>query len=397
MAEPTKVERVIGVNRERHRPRYFHDAIPKLLKAAADEAVARFTGKPKPNQKPLLDLGAPTWWALSTSALLGATAVNAILLTESCNWGVWALAIIPVSAMLTVITTGRLRVQQVSFGHHAVHGSVFKSSKLNRIAAHVTTTLSFSQNPDDYREDHVIGHHQRGTFTTEKDPDAALLLALGFRRGMTRRQAKRHLVKTLLSPKSHYMIGSARIRSALNTANWPHRALVLGWLATLAAVATAIPWWAFLIAVALPLGPLYHMSALLQFLTEHRWLITKDGPGKDRDAYVNRCAGRFSGETRPSSEMEGLPLIVAWIGWSIRALLIHAPWRLGVIVGDLPAHDWHHVVGLLKHHAHDWDEAIFERQRAVDEGDVLRLAERELWGPGEAINWVFEGLETAEI
>ena len=139
------------------------------------------------------------------------------------------------------------------------------------------------------------------------------------------------------------------------------------------------------------------MSALLQFASEHRWLLNQKGPGRDPDKYAERSQGRFCGEALPSPDLPGPHRFISLAGWATRLLLIHAPVRFGVLVGDLPAHDWHHVVGLLRHDPHDWGDAIFERQRAIDEGDVYRLAEREKWGIVAALDWVFDGLARAEV
>jgi fatty acid desaturase len=374
-------------------------AVPLLLEPLErlfDELFTRFKGKPQPHQKPLFRFSGATWWGLSTTALVGGVAANAGLVAAIPNIGLWAAPAVIASGMLTIITTGRLRNQAVTFGHHAVHGAIFKSSKLNRLVAEIASTVTLAQNPDDYKRDHVGGHHRRSIFTTANDPDAAFLLELSFRPRMKKAETKRQMLRTLFSPRFHALFFKARARSAWVTASWRHRAMVAAWLSLIATAAATMPLPAFIVAIALPLGPLYHASALLQFASEHRWLVTKVGPSKDLDAYLERCAGRFSGEPLPSRTLTGAAKAMAWAGWVLRTLFVHAPWRFGVVVGDLPAHDWHHFIGLLKHDPHTWQDAIFERQRAIDEGDGLRLADRELWGPFAAIDWVCEGLENAE-
>lgn len=44
---------------------------------------------------------------------------------------------------------------------------------------------------------------------------------------------------------------------------------------------------------------------------------------------------------------------------------------LHFMIGDMPAHDWHHFAGLLGMSGFAWPIAIYERQRAIDEGDKL--------------------------
>lgn len=362
--------------------------------ALVNEVVTRATGKALKGQKPLFNPGPEGCWFASTTAL-GLSMSGVILGTWAIpDAGLANIALIPAVAVGLVAMTGRLRAQQVVFAHHSVHSKLSRRWPwLNDVGRHFGTIIPFSQNPDDYKLDHAKKHHHLRIFTTADDPDAEFLLQLGFRPGMSRRQLYANLWRTMVSPRFHWRFAKARILSAFVTASPRHRGFALAWLAAFAAGATMLPWWVVSTA-ALPFGPLYHISALLQFLTEHAWLRLPNGP-QTRADYENGCVGRFSLVRPPEAGLTGLRAVGRWGLWALRMvpeLLV----RLGVMVGDLPAHDHHHLAHHIGHSADRWHIAIFERQRSIDEGDPARLASREVYGLKEALDWVFNGLAEAD-
>jgi hypothetical protein len=360
-----------------------------------DEVVTRVTGKALPEQRTILDLGGAGWWSVSVAALIAAWSALIFSVWSVPTAGQVNVLLVPVILVALIVVVGRLRAQQVVFGHHAVHGTISKRRPwLNTVVKHFATIVPLAQNPAEYRSDHVKKHHKWRFFTTVEDPDAAFLLELGFVPGKTRSELYRTLWKTVLSPRFHGLFLRARIHSALISADSLHRWLVLAWIAILMLIAALIPWWAFLIAVLLPLGPLYHVSALLQFLTEHRWLVSADGP-RDKHDYATRCVGRFCLVPAPERSLAWPTALMRWTFWLVR-MVPEVLVRLGVLVGDLPAHDHHHLVAHVGHDPHDWDEALFERQRSIDGGDPSSLGCRETYGLAAALDWVFEGLSSSK-
>ena len=59
--------------------------------------------------------------------------------------------------------------------------------------------------------------------------------------------------------------------------------------------------------------------------------------------------------------------------------------RIAIVPGDMPVHDHHHIFVKA-----DWSNGFFERQKKVEEG----VAYREIWGVFNAINLVFDKLES---
>lgn len=117
--------------------------------------------------------------------------------------------------------------------------------------------------------------------------------------------------------------------------------------------------------------------------------MTERGPSNSGE-YADRCVGRFSLLPTPTGET-GIRLWLAWARWSV-LMIPEILVRLGSWVGDLPAHDHHHLAGHVGHNPEDWPKAIFERQRSIDEGDPAGLANREVYGLKAALDWVFDGL-----
>lgn len=367
----------------------------RVGEALAASAWARFTGKAQPGQAPILNLTGAQWCAINMTVLIGAVAANAAILNLLPRAGGWAVPALIAVGYLMIITTGALRNFQVTYAHHAVHGTLFRSARLNRLAACLATVIPFAQNETDYRADHVGRHHRRTYFTTALDPDAAFLLSLGFRPGMSKAQAWRRFLFSLVSPKFHWTLTWARFTSTFLKASWPHRLAAIAWAVALAQLALAMPTWIFACAVLLPLGPLYNASALTQFVTEHAWLITPEGPGRDNIAYAQRCVARFCVSRPPARNLPFGASLAAWTLWAVKLVCVHAPIRFGVLVGDLCVHSFHHTAALAGCDPEAWPNAVYERQAALDRQNPIVLAESEAWGIGEALDWVFEGLARA--
>lgn len=363
----------------------------------ATDLAARFTGEARPGQQPALRLTGPQWWLVTLVVLVGSVGANIILLKALPSSGAAFPVYLVAYFWLAVLTTGALRNCQVTFAHHAVHGALFSSAVLNRFAACAATVIPFAQNETEYRADHVGGHHRRKTFTTVTDPDAAYLIALGFRPGMKCGEAWRLFLLTLVSPAFHFSFLAARLRSTFLTASPRHRVAAIAWTLMLGALATQLPFWVFACAVLVPLGPLYAMSSLLQFASEHAWLVTAEGPGRDNLAYARGCQARFCVGRPPKSDLALGWRCLAWARWTLALIFVHAPVRFGVLVGDLTCHDFHHLAAFVGADARDWRNAPFERRAAVDRGEPLVLAAGVAFGIVEALDWVFLRLERSEF
>ncbi|MBB3118011.1 fatty acid desaturase [Pseudoduganella violacea] len=349
------------------------------------------TGKPLPGEAPWLSV-APAYMVLWTiAALVLFSALHLALL------GAAAPQLVLLGYLLTPVFAvglgGGWRMVQVVYAHHAIHSTLLGAqAPANLVAAKLLTVFALAQNQDEYEREH-LDHHRRNIFTTLDDADAALLYKFGIRPGIPLPRLRYRLFTTLCSPRYHLWFLKARLLSNLRRPlGW--KCLALAWMATVfVGLPLAFGLLPVLLALWLPLILVYQMSALLQFSTEHMWLLSARAP-YGTQGYAQRCLGRFCGEMVPGCG--GKPGgLAAWLGWSSRLLLLHLPTRLCVLVGDLPAHDWHHLCGQVRHSPEAWPSAIYERQRAIDSGLSAGMELRELWGLPQMIAHVLAAMARA--
>jgi Fatty acid desaturase len=229
------------------------------------ECIALFTGywpegfRPRWKRRP--------WWHLVTTvlSLLGSVAGSSFILTMSLTF--WPFLLL--SWMLTVHGA---RKAYLVICHYAVHGNMTGNTWWDRVLVEVLSTLLTTSHFARYHQDHRRTHHGL-QFATLEDPDLQFLLALGFRPGISRDALWRQLYWTLVSPRFHLLFLWFRLQVNFIAAPWYHRIMA-------SVYATAIvtflvltdAWFPWLMAWVVPLFPLYHVAALLQFVSEHRWL-----------------------------------------------------------------------------------------------------------------------------
>jgi hypothetical protein len=351
------------------------------------------TGKALPHEQPLLQI-APAlsmMLGLFAAAALGRLELGLLRSPDSVARIAGAL----VAPMAALYLTGCLRKAQVVYAHHAIHGALFQSrGRMNAYAAQCLTMLALAQNETEYEREH-LDHHRRSIFTTLLDADASLLYTFGIRPGHSIEALRLALLKTLCSPRFHLWFVKARLLSNLRRP-LAGRCCAIAWMAALAIGAPLrFGFLPTLIAIWLPYTLLYQMSALLQFATEHVWL-SDDPAGARIRTYAERSHGRFCGEPLPDPG-GGCASVREWLGWWARTVFFHLPIRLSVLVGDLPAHDWHHLASSIGHRSTAWPRALYERQRAIDVGHSAGMEHRELWGLFAMIEHVLQSMAQAPL
>jgi len=293
----------------------------------------------------------------------------------------------PLAFYFSILLAGRYRAFQVCHMHHCIHRNFFRKPVFDNIYADIICGLIFVQNRSDYSESH-LGHHDRKIFTTELDADAVLLLELGFVPGKSKEFYYRHLICCFFDPLFHYSFIKARISTVWNSGSVV--SLVTAFISAFGmALAVLYDLELALYTVIIPLFFLYNLSALLQFITEHLWLVTDDPPLAIHE-YSKRCWGRFSGMSRR-------PGLFGTAYWLCHLVIIAIPTRFGVWVGDLPVHDWHHLAGFNGTNAKDWPGGLYLREEVVQHQDNLNMGKREIWGIVSALEVVFDGLSKSEV
>jgi hypothetical protein len=301
----------------------------------------------------------------------------------------WLLNSHPLSGFLLLpitwlVQVNALRNMQVVIAHHAVHNELLKTKRRNYWLQVLVSTLSLTQHFEQYFDDHVKGHHSRKIFTTERDPDSVFLVKLGIKPGLPVCTLRDRVRSAPLSPRFHIAFLTARIRTNFITAPWHRKIVAALYVVVVAMPAFVLPWWVYLLGVVTPLVPLYHVAAFLQLLSEHAWTI-QARPVASNAEYAQRCWGRFFLEPLPSTAARGTARFLSWMRWAARVVLVQVPSRFGVVIGDMPGHDLHH---LYPAH-HTWTRTLWDRQSRIDEdNDPRGMSRREFTSLAEVLDHV---------
>lgn len=339
------------------------------------------TGKELPERKPLWQSSSTemVFWSLSwvvTGLTLTTLAVMHIQHTalQVICWLIGAL-----------FSTSGARYIVATIIHHGVHGHLYKPQKVNKVLCEVLSTLFLVQPYDSYRQFHVYEHHGR-EFSTFEDKDLAAIYQLGFTPGKTKSALYTRLVLTLISPKFHAVFFYGRLKSNLSGVPAYRLIMTLAWLATLSAISYYLGVAATVFILLLPFVVLYQMASLMHLLTEHVWLVRKEGESV-RDSHINNCLARFCGSACPPDFSPGQ--WGHWAQWSAMHLLVHLPCRMLFVQGSLVCHDWHHRYGSVR----QWfdyarlREIHAQKLAAEDRYDYI-----DIWGVHNALDYVLSTL-----
>ncbi|TAK14723.1 MAG: hypothetical protein EPO32_00940 [Anaerolineae bacterium] len=302
-----------------------------------------------------------------------------------------AILAVPILLLAWMVTVSGARKLLIMISHQCVHGKFSGNKVLDRIVMELVSTTILVQDFQAYQADHVSIHHSKQLATLE-DPDVKFLVTLGFLPGLQKAALWRRLWWTVVSPRFHRIFLQARLKANFISAPSYRRFMSLvWWTAQLSLVSWLGLWSEYAIAWVFPLTILYHISALLQFTCEHRWLQIRDPKQSGRWVLARLTAGRFMGEPAPDQGWHGAKKVVAWLTWFGRMLFLHLPARVFVLMGDLPQHDHHH-----RHpESLTWVNAAYARQEDLEAGSPgWPEPYSEVWGLGNAIDHVFEVLSS---
>lgn len=328
-------------------PRETMDVLPGFLQPF----LTWLTGVPLPDQK-------PRWLWTPGGRALGAAIVILIglalgVLGLSATWG-----LVPLLVVSWLLTTSGMRMLYVVIEHACTHNAFAASPRANRIVGETISTLLWATPYDRFRNDHKVHHHSTRAAC---DPDVQFLLGTGFRPGMSRDEFRRYLGTTLVSPSYHLSYFRERLRSNFAA---PAGRTAMSWayaLALFAGLSATELWLPWLLLWAFPAVVLFQVSSLVNYHSEHRWPQSADS---GRLARARLSYGRFCGD--PVPRVAGATLLEragAWSMWWLRVLFVHLPYRLFVLVGDLPQHDLHH-----RRPGSDWANAAYARRDDIAAG-----------------------------
>gem|GEM_PF-759721 len=304
------------------------------------------TGLALPLEEPLM-----RWTPLGRTIMTLCVLVVAVAAagTAATAGGAWWLAYPPAA----LIVVGRLRWLYIVGGHFATHGTFVKVR--NALAGDIATSLTFTQPFATYEREHARFHHSK-RLGTAQDPDSKFIAGLGFLPGTALRVLRRRLLFTVLSPAFHWQMLWSRLKANLTAGKAARRLAPFVLLTLFSTVAVRLDLLTgFAFGWLLPLTFGYNISALLQFMSEHRWFRLRQAGESPRTHNAKLTFGRFLGDALPQ---EGGPSGAIWL---VRLLFLHLPARVAVLVGDLPQHDLHHL-----RPKGDWANAAFTRRDLIE-------------------------------
>jgi len=327
------------------------------------------TGKPLAEEKPLI-----RWTPFRRGLWTVLVLAGGIGLSLAATGPVMATAPVVAVAMLAVgwiLTTGSMRMLYVVIEHSCTHNAFARTPWLNRAFGEVISTILWATPYQMFRDGHRVHHTATRTLS---DPDVHFLFATGYDRSMSKRDFWRYLALTLVSPRYHLVYLYNRLRDNFVVA--PYRAVMAGAYLVILAAALAFSgaWLPWLIAWGIPVTLLFQVSSLVNYHSEHRW---PQGEESGRLAKARLSYGRFCGDPVPArGSRSTLAYAADWARWWSRVVFVHLPYRVFVLVGDLPQHDLHH-----RRPGADWSNAAHIRRDDIAAGcPGWPEAYTEVWG-----------------
>ncbi len=348
------------------------------------------TGKALPRQRPLF---VHTWWSyllVTLSLYFSGIAVAAwAWIARPHGW--WPFLIL----VGWIMTVNGARTMFLVILHQCVHKQLSGNRVVDQRIGEVAAILVMNQSYGQFKDAHFVRHHNYQTFATIEDPPVARMLALGIRPGMTKRQLWQRSLRIMVSPLFHALAFWARIRSNLLSPNAFQTIVLVLFAAALALVHVLLPdgVMAMVVAFWIPLTVFVQISALLDHLGEHGWLMPADLTLPTRYRHADQSWARFNGCATPGKGLSLAQAVRAWVVWAVQMLFYHLPVRLLVVVGDLPNHDFHHRHPGSK----DWMIAAYARQRDIDNASGGGPKYLEFWGLGPAVDHVLDGISRAPL
>jgi hypothetical protein len=268
------------------------------------------------------------------------------------------------------------RYLQTNILHQASHGRLTGNQKWDKRIGDLVGALILIAPFQLYKAAHMP-HHTPGTFATLNDPDFRFFRKLGFEPGLPMTAMWKRFWLALFGLRAHVVYLRTRFKANLLRSGRQHRFFTIGLQLLIAGFSFYLGGiQGYLLAWVAPLTVLFQISAVLQYVTEHRWLLVRR-PEQSQIVYLNQLtAARFTGAMPPKLSPRSLPGLLAWVLWWGSMLTYHLFSRVFIVQGPLGVHDFHHREPLNK----NWPNSVYERQRQIDSGNP-RFADYEgVWG-----------------
>lgn len=341
------------------------------------------TGAPLDGEQPRMTYGP---WSFLILALLSYAGGITLAICGASNSGNWAWVCVALGWCFALSGSRRMVSTVV---HQCIHGRFSGRRKRDQIIGELLTVLTFTQTAEAYRQEHFEQHHRYGVFSGKDDPAVQFLMRIGFKQGLSVPMLWVRLLFNVVSPQFHLYFLTQRVRSNFVDAK-PIRMGAAYMHLLVWCVVVAMGWiglTSFVLGVIVPIVLLYQVSVMLEFISEHAWLVPVPSVAHARDVHLSHSWARFCGSPTPSLKNAGSTIICAgqWFLWFVTHVIYHLPVRLLVLPGDLPQHDFHH----RSPNTTEWPMAAYGRQRYLRDAAPRT---QELTPQHRAIHHVFTGL-----
>ncbi|WP_265291722.1 fatty acid desaturase [Streptomyces sp. SHP 1-2] len=343
------------------------------------------TGRPHAGQRPVHYTPTRHLLNAATSVACGLALSGTALRAAG-----WALLLLLPGWAMTLHGARNLRMM---IYHQCAHQNMWRRRRADTALGRALAALLLVQDFGRYSAEHVGDHHALHHMTRRDPTVQAILVSLELRPGMSRRRMWRRVLGKTVSPWFHTRFLLARIRSYFSFASTGWRLASLTGLAVVAALATWLHLWLFvLLAWVLPMTVLFQISNVLRLCVKHTFPAPGQTVRRGKPYFASLTNAIFIGEAAPPPGLPPLRRWAAWTRWWTRMLLIHFPSRYLVLTGDTVVHDFHHRHPMTK----DWANYLFGREEDHRRGSPGWPGYHEVWGLVAAIDLVFDSLRDAD-
>lgn len=259
-----------------------------------------------------------------------------------------------------VATTAGMGLLQAVIYHHCAHGTVLATRRANRALGRFLSLLLIIKDFDVYQREHMAHHNPKKLLEGDDEFAGYLSRFIGIVPGMSRREAWRRVLWSFVAPGFHARLMAARLAACFGAAGTRDRAARLGfWLSIVAASAWLGALLPLVVAWFIPAAILFQIATTLRVLAEHRFPEDEVMALRDRGFIARATAGVFPGAAVPRVAEGSSAAAAAWTVWWLKMLTVHLFSRVFVLVGDAPAHDYHH----RRPGSREWANHIEARRR----------------------------------
>lgn len=354
----------------------------RVLPGFVQPFLTWLTGRPLAGEKP---------WQLNwkhhlASAVLSVVFGVSLSVLAVTQLGWWLILLYPG----WLLTTHSVRKLRAVISHQCSHDNFSGNQKLDSFIGEATSVVFLTQSYSAYAHEHIQGHHSKKHMTLEDPTVVFIFMMLQGRAGLSKEELWRRFYRAAFNPLFHLRFIWTRLSSAFRGRPLHlQAAIVLFWGGLITLTAITGQWPLFLFAWVVPLTVVLQISECYRLAGRH--IFPSDLSLRSREVLASYTNGIFLGDRTPSREMPILRRMGAWAWWWMRIAFVHLPGRLLVIVGDAPAHDYHHRFPKSPH----WANYIHAREEVVHDPPSNWPLLTEVWGVSAAVDACFESLSNA--